>query len=571
MSGIDKEFDYLVPDKMTLGVGDKVRIVLHGRRVGGWVVALSTEPSSGLDVSKIAPVVSRSGASVAPDVVEMSGWIARRWFGPRRAVLASASAPRLRSTPVHPRRGKSGSVASTGDVAAAMIDFARGPGRSGGLLSLSVTPLEPVLPGVLALAASGSVLVVCPTMRMAALGAAWLRRRGAQVATLPDDWGAAVAGVDVVIGARSAVLAPCAGLAAIVVVDAHDESLKEERSPAWDALSVARERGRRLGVPVVATSPVPPADPVEAVRVVGSGAAGASRGWGRIVVEDLNELPVGGSLLGGSLLGAVRDPGGGVLCILNTKGAARLIACRSCRALQRCALCRSALSRGEHEMSCVRCAVEVGSVCVECGSTSVHTVRAGTAGLLADIERSTGVVGVEVTAETGVEDLVGRVFVGTESLLNRVSHADTVVFCDIDRDLGAPRVTAPREVLASVAKAVRIAGADGSVVLQSRDPAHPVFGALTAVDAGSAVASFLADDVASRRTLGLPPFSRVVRLAGVENFDPVSISSIPGIDHRTGDGVLVLRGDDDALVAAVSIVAGANRGKVRVHADPFRF
>src|SRR5262249_59420082 len=41
ISGLDKEFDYLVPPSMVaeVRVGTLVRVELHGRRVGGWVVA----------------------------------------------------------------------------------------------------------------------------------------------------------------------------------------------------------------------------------------------------------------------------------------------------------------------------------------------------------------------------------------------------------------------------------------------------------------------------------------------------------------------------------------------------
>src|SRR6186997_2901158 len=43
---IDKTFDYLVPDDVRdqVRVGDEVRIDLHGRRVGGWVLELGVEP-----------------------------------------------------------------------------------------------------------------------------------------------------------------------------------------------------------------------------------------------------------------------------------------------------------------------------------------------------------------------------------------------------------------------------------------------------------------------------------------------------------------------------------------------
>ena len=50
VSAIDKTFDYLVPDELRdqVGVGDMVRIVLHGRRVGGWIVELDVAPPPGV-------------------------------------------------------------------------------------------------------------------------------------------------------------------------------------------------------------------------------------------------------------------------------------------------------------------------------------------------------------------------------------------------------------------------------------------------------------------------------------------------------------------------------------------
>ena len=44
---------------------------------------------------------------------------------------------------------------------------------------------------------------------------------------------------------------PMPDLAAVVVIDEHDERFKEERTPAWHAREVALERARRAGVPAV--------------------------------------------------------------------------------------------------------------------------------------------------------------------------------------------------------------------------------------------------------------------------------------------------------------------------------
>src|SRR5207342_103668 len=98
---------------------------------------------------------------------------------------------------------------------------------------------------------------VTPSVASARLLAARLRRSGIPVAVVPRDWAQAAAGGSVVIGARGAAWGPCPHLAAVVVVDEHDEGHQEERAPTWNARDVAIERARRAGVPCLLTSPCP--------------------------------------------------------------------------------------------------------------------------------------------------------------------------------------------------------------------------------------------------------------------------------------------------------------------------
>ena len=121
--------------------------------------------------------------------------------------------------------------------------------------TLRLPPNDDVLPVLLAAAGRGPVLVVVPSPDRARLDAARLRRAGLSVAVCPQEWAAAAAGVDVVIGSRVAAWAPCPDLAAAVVVDEHDEALQEERSPTWHARDVVVERAsacRRAGAAGVA-------------------------------------------------------------------------------------------------------------------------------------------------------------------------------------------------------------------------------------------------------------------------------------------------------------------------------
>src|SRR5438270_7639072 len=69
-------------------IGTMVRVTLHGRRVGGWVVALGEE--SNVDRA-LQPIAKVRGIGPPPALVELSAWAAWRWVGPRTTFLHTAS------------------------------------------------------------------------------------------------------------------------------------------------------------------------------------------------------------------------------------------------------------------------------------------------------------------------------------------------------------------------------------------------------------------------------------------------------------------------------------------------
>jgi primosomal protein N' (replication factor Y) len=571
VSGIDKVFDYLVPESLVprVGRGTRVRIDLNGRRVGGWIVEIASaeERTDGqVDINRLAPIVSVSGDGVEPDVLPLTKWISQKWFGSWRATLSSASAPRMRGRHVNARRGQNPHFPADEVTKATREVVSHGGGV------LIVPPLASALHVVAELARDGSVLAICPTQRMAVMGAAALRRRGFTTALVPDDWDAAKAGVDIVIGARSAVLAPCAGLTSIVVIDEHDELHFEERAPTWNAPEVARERAHLAGIPCVLTSPVPSASALQVDSEISVVQKDESL-WPAIDVVNLDDLPVSGSLLSSELLSSATTPGMTTVCVLNTKGKARLIACKSCRAVQACTECSSLLTQSnDGELFCARCQKAAGSVCVSCGRTSFVVPRGGVSQLVAQVVKSTRNLVVEVTAESDDTWTKGSVFIGTEAVLYRVPATDVVVFADIDRDLSAPRITASREVLSLIARAARIVGANGRVVVQTRQPHHSLMQALAAADPTAALLEWMKKDLAQRQVFSLPPFSTMVRISVVAPKSLDDVPSLVGVDTAREDDALVLKSvDGDAMTAAIQLLRLHYGTALRVHAGPKRY
>ncbi len=244
VAGINKEFDYLVPAAFTdqVRVGTMVRVPLHGRRVGGWVVADNVQPPAAVTLLPLSKV---TGWGPAAHVIELAGWAARRWAGRRAALLKSASPDfAVRGLP----RPLSGMVPFDADET---ITAAFGAPRA----ILRLPPAADLLPVVLAAASRGPALVVAASGASELAGR--LREAGVPVALVPRDWAQSAAGVAVVIGARGAAWAPCPGLASVVVLDGHDEGLQQEQAPTWNAWVVAAERARRAGVACVVVSSCP--------------------------------------------------------------------------------------------------------------------------------------------------------------------------------------------------------------------------------------------------------------------------------------------------------------------------
>ena len=188
---------------------------------------------------------------------------------------------------------------------------------------LRLPPNDDVLPVLLAAAGRGPTLVVVPSPDRARLDAIRLRRAGLSVAVCPQEWAAAAAGVDVVIGSRVAAWAPCPDLAAVVVVDEHDEALQEERSPTWHARDVVVERARRLGVPVLLVSPCPTVVGLAAVgdRLTRPAIDDERTSWPLVeVVDRSRDEPWKTSLVSSPLIAHLRAGDRTVVCVHNIPG-----------------------------------------------------------------------------------------------------------------------------------------------------------------------------------------------------------------------------------------------------------
>jgi primosomal protein N' (replication factor Y) (superfamily II helicase) len=585
VAAIHRRFDYSVPPPVAqgLGVGSRVRIDLHGRRVGAWVVEDDVEATAGRSVK---PLAASSGLGPPPSVVSLAEWAAWRWAGPMSSFLGTASPPRV----VRHR-----AVDRSGSAHAAPGDHVHPPPPSpgGGSVSIvdqalagvggcSVVRLAPALDATLVVievihrTGDAGVLVLAPSHARAGQVADRLGRAGVKVALLPDMWELASTGTCTVVGTRASAWAPIPRIRAAVVLDAHDESYREERSPTWSAVEVIAERGRRDQAPVVLVTPCPPVVLAEGRAVVTTPRAVERRGWPTVeVVDRTGDDPRTGLFserLVRNLRSVLERSDGRVVCVLNRIGRIRLLACGACGALARCARCGGAVAQPEPAgaLRCRRCDQTRPPVCAACDAVRLKTLRIGVTRATEELTALTGTEATEVTARSGPLDPAGvRLVVGTEAALHRVNRADTVAFLDIDQHLLAARFAAGEETLALLARAARLVGTrdrGGRVLVQTRIPDHEVLRA--AVHADPTLVSV--GERRLRQALGLPPFGALAALGGPGGSQYADgLAAIGGVTVSNVDGErwLVRAGDHTALCNALAAVPRPP-DRLRVEVDP---
>jgi primosomal protein N' (replication factor Y) len=568
---INKEFDYLVPDRFgaEIRVGTVVRIQLHGRRVGGWVVAGDVEPPPGVALKPLAKV---TGWGPSSDVVDLAEWAAWRWAGRRAHFLKTASPDfAVRGLPPTLVTGSTIPVPAVDDGGLVADALAR-PGRRA---VLRLPPASDLLPVVMAGVRRGPTLVVTPSTAMASGLAAQLRRAGVPVALVPRDWPQAAAGAPVVVGARAAAWAPCPGLAAVVVLDGHDEGLQQEQAPTWHAGVVAAERAQRAGVPCLVVSACPPLEQLAWGPLIVPSRTVERAGWAPLEVLDRRRDDPHTGLYSPRLVGLVRD-GGRVLCVLNRKGRARLLACANCRELTRCENCGAAVTQASDGdpplLICKRCGVTRPPVCLNCDSTRLKHLRVGVTRAREELEALAGRPVGEVTSET--DDVPDTpVLVGTEAVLHRVSQVDGVAFLEFDQELLAPRYRAAEEAMALLARASRLVGGrhrGGRVLVQTRLPQHEVLLAALTADPGRLALS----EAGMRAALRLPPETAVALVSGdaaaafVEGMVQAARPDVEILGPDAGRW-MIRAPDHDTLLSALAGVPHPP-GRLRVEVDPLR-
>ena len=395
-----------------------------------------------------------------------------------------------------------------------------------------------------ALARGRGAIVLVPEIGLAPQAVARFRARlGDRFAVLHsalsagerlDEWRRLRSGeASVCVGPRSAVFAPVRNLGLVVIDEEHDPAYKQEGDPCYDARTVARHRAEEAGAVLVAGTATPrPESWLELPRLELPRRVDG-RPMPPVEVVDMREAdPRSGPLHRATweALERVRREGAKAIVMVNRRGFAPWLICRSCGHHWGCPNCDVSLifHRHTNHLVCHHCAhVEPAPrSCPDCDSTTLSQAGAGTEqieALLAerlapmpifrlDSDTASG-KGAHARILAGFGEAESGVLVGTQMVAKGHDFPEVTLstILDADATLRFPDFRAAERTFAMVAQLAGRSGrgeAGGEVIVQTLAPTAASIACAARHDA----ASFLAEEVERRRLLRYPPFSHLIRI-----------------------------------------------------------
>jgi primosomal protein N' (replication factor Y) len=214
--------------------------------------------------------------------------------------------------------------------------------------------------------------------------------------------------------------------------------------------------------------------------------------------------------------------GKSALFFVNRKGYS-LIQCADCSDIPSCPKCSIPLTYHKSGMTfrCHYCNFEsaAGDTCMGCGSTRLETVGAGTQRIAADLKRHLNVEPLRLDKDTLTEDRAlkelngitqtGGIVVGTKALSGMLKQGDAfrlVVFVNPDISLHMPDFRSAEFLYQEILGMSEHVMSEGLLIIQTRLPGSEVYRWLRRRPS----TGFYAEELAKRKSLAYPPFSRII-------------------------------------------------------------
>ncbi len=359
-----------------------------------------------------------------------------------------------------------------------------------------------------------------------------------------DEWHRIRSGeANVVLGARSSVFAPVPDPGIIVVDEEHDSSFKQTQTPRYNARDVAVLRGDRANCPVLLGSATPsleslhnarsdkytllrlperignnPLPEIQAVDMTEQNQSDPDSEWSPL--SETMEIKIR----------RVLQKDGQVMLFLNRRGFASYIFCPSCREVVRCQHCELAMTYHKQAdiLRCHRCQEfqKLPNRCPECGKPELLKLGMGTERIESTLENTfpdrtirrmdSDTMTTMAAYERAVSELQEEsvdILVGTQMIAKGLHFPGVelvgIVSADTSLHLSDFR-SAERtfQLITQISGRTGRGSGTGTVILQSFNVDH--YSIQTAIKHD--YHNFCNRELEQRKSLGYPPFQRILRI-----------------------------------------------------------
>ena len=423
------------------------------------------------------------------------------------------------------------------------------------------------------LASGKAAMILVPEIALTPQMVSWFRARfGAVAAVLHsrlsagerfDEWRRIRRGeARVIIGARSAVFAPCENLGLIVVDEEHETTYLSDRHPRYDARDVAAWRCENEGATLLLASATP------SILSFAKAQRGdytllempyrvGNRPMPEVTVVDMRqEIEAGNrSIFSGVLLTKLREcmrRGEQAMLLMNRRGYNSFVSCRSCGLAMKCPNCDVALTYhmagGDGRLHCHYCGhvADTPSTCPSCASRYIRFFGAGTQKVEEELHKlfpDVNTVRMDIDTTSGKEGHAklldefrsgrARILVGTQMIAKGLDFPKVtlvgVVAADMTLNLPDYRSRERTfQLLTQVAGRAGRGGIPGEVIIQTYKPEDEIIVASAAQD----YRSFFELEFSRRRTALYPPFTIMARLLVESPSEAVAMRTAAALHAR---------------------------------------
>ncbi len=346
--------------------------------------------------------------------------------------------------------------------------------------------------------------------------------------------------IGIVIGTRSALFLPGAGLGLIIIDEEHEFTYKQEESPRYHLRETALQRASRLGATVILGSATPALESYHAamsgdIKLLTMPERVDGAQMPAVEVVDMREQLKQGrkSVVSQPLELLLKDTvakGEQAILLLNRRGHSTFVMCRECGHVMRCEHCSVPLVFHMHggKLSCHYCESfhAVPTSCPACHGRYIRYFGAGTQRL--EEELTTLMPGIRLSRMDhdttggkashdklldGFRQAKTDILLGTQMVAkgHDIENVTAVGILAADSSLNLPDFRSAERTFALVMQAAGRAGRGskaGRVVVQTYHPGHYAMMAGIAQDYDC----FYQQEIQFRRELQYPPFSKFLKL-----------------------------------------------------------